>query len=240
MRGILRFAPVLLASSLFATTVNLNTGVAAWQGSGPNVTGSVAAQNLGAGGALGVNPTGNTAWLTPPAGSGWISTLATDGQIPQPSGPTLTGLPGTYTFTFTFATAGLGGSLSYISAGDNQVTVVVSLNGTPINTFNHPGNTLNAGSAPGCAFLPAGSTICGPPPAQGEVGPGTITWAAGGAGTITITATVVNTQPPSPSPVGFLLGGTATFTDPGVPEPSTYAMLGLGSVALIAARIRRK
>ena len=225
------FAPALLAGSLLvAAPINLNTGVASWTGSGPNVVGTVAAVNLGA--------TPNSVWLTAPGGSQWVSTQATDGVLP----PASTGLPGTYTFIFSFATPGLGGSLSFGTAADNQVSVAVKLDGVTISTYSHPGNSLiNTNLSTGCAFLPAGNTTCTPDPAQGLVGPGTINWSAGGIGLISIEATVTNGLPPNPSPVGFLLNGTATPTPPDVliPEPATFAMVGLGGLGLIAFRQRR-
>ena len=222
--------PLLFSGSMFGAIINLNTGVAAWQGSGPNVVGTGAVSNLG------VSP--NSVWLTAPAGSQWVGTQLTDGVLP----PATSGLPGTYLFDFSFNTAGLGGSLSYVTAADNQGTVEVSLDGTPINTFAHPANAFPTGTGTfGCAFLPLADTTC-TTPAPGQVGPGTISWGAGGAGTVRIRATVVNGQPPNPSPVGFLLIGSATTIDAptggDVPEPSTFAMLALGGVGLLAVRRR--
>ena len=215
-----------LAGSLLAGTISIATGPVVWSAAGPNVGGTVAA-------AIVASPDAN--WLLATGGSSWISTLATDGAG-------TTGLSGSYTFSITITTDGLGGSLSYITAADNQDSVVVKLNNAPINTFNHPGNTLNAGPSVGCAYLPAASTLCGPPPAQGAVGPGTINWAAGGAGTITILATVNNTST-GPSPVGFLLLGTLTAGNAtivpfssSVPEPTTFALFGLGAVGFAALR----
>lgn len=218
----------LSAGSLSAALITLNTGAAAWSASGPNVVGTVNAANLGA------NPNG--VWLPAPAGSQWISTVATDGTLP----PDVSGVPGTYTFSLSFTTDALGGSINYQTAGDNEVTIVVTLDGVPISTFAHPGNLLTDSSsgAQGCAFLPPGSSLCNPPnTSQGMVGPGTIIVAPGGAGTIVITATVINSQPPSPSPVGFLLAGEADMNSY-VPEPSSLGTLASG-IALIALGKRR-
>lgn len=222
---------LLVAAPMFGTVIDISTGVANWTGSGPNVLGSAPAANLGA--------TPNSVWQPAPAGSQWISTLSTDGGL-----ATTSGLPGTYLFTLSFNTAGLGGSLSYQIGADNQGSVVVELDGVPVNTFNHPGNALtDAGSAAqGCAFLPPGSNLCNPTgTSQGLVGPGTVNWGAGGAGVITIRATVINSVPPDPSPIGFLLAGQADFV-PNVdsPEPATFALAGLGLACVAAGRLRRR
>lgn len=224
--------PLLLAGCcstalLPAAIIPLSTGVASWNASGPNVAGTNPAVNLGA--------TPNAVWLPAPGGSQWVSTVATDGSL-----STTTGIPGTYLFTLTIATPGLGGSLNYLVAADNQGTVRVLLDGVPISTFSHPGNTLtDAGSAAqGCAFLPPGSSLCLPAgTSQGMVGPGAILIAAGGAGVLTIEATVINSEPPNPSPIGFLLSGNADVNTV-VPEPSAYAMAAIGLGMIVAGRKR--
>lgn len=53
------------------------------------------------------------------------------------------------------------------------------------------------------------------------------------SGTSILTATVTNT---AQGPTGLMVIGDAS----NVPEPSTYAMLGLGAAAMFAARLRRK
>lgn len=228
-----RLLPVSLfiAVPLFGAVIDISTGVAAWTASGPNVAGTVAAVSMGA--------TPNSVWQAAPAGSEWIGATGTDGAL-----STTTGLPGTYVFTFTFNTAALGGSLTYQIGADNQGSVVVELDGVPVNSFNHPGNALtDAGSgAQGCAFLPPGSNLCNPPAtSQGFVGPGTVNWGPGGAGVITIRATVINSVPPDPSPVGFLLAGEADYV-PSVdgPEPGTFALVGAGLVLVAIRRARAR
>lgn len=233
-RVAVRLLPVTLflvegSSALSAAVIPLSTGVASWNASGPNATGTNPAVNLGA--------TPNGVWLPAPGGSQWVSTVATDGLL-----STTTGIPGTYLFTLSIATPALGGSLNYQVAADNQGTVRVLLDGVPISTFSHPGNLLtDAGSsAQGCAFLPAGSNLCLPAAtSQGMVGPGAILFSAGGAGVLTIEATVINSEPPNPSPIGFLLTGNADVnTAVIVPEPSTYAMAAIGLGMILAGRKR--
>jgi len=173
-------------SFLLGSTVNLNTGVAAWTGSGPT-NGNVTAPAAN----LSVIP---AVWVVAPGGSSWISTNANDGKTNAPAG--------TYVYTLTFPTAALGGSLTYLSSADNLESIVVKLDGVTISTFIHPDNAI------GCDFLPAGSTFCGAP----AVGPSgtTVTWGPSGLGVITIIATVMNTVP---SPTGLLITGTATVVD---------------------------
>jgi hypothetical protein len=226
--GLIRFAPLLLAGWLDAAMISLNTGVAGWKGSGPNVAGQVAVANLG------TSP--NFQWLPAPAGSQWVSTQPSDGLLP----PDPSGIAGTYMFELALATPGLGGSMDFLVAADNQVTVQVFLDGVLIvPAYVHPGNALiNSNTSPGCSFLPAGSSNCSPGLAPGLAGPGPIVWGAGGLGAIVIRATVVNSVPPDPSPIGLLLTGAADVTTI-TPEPSAYAMFSLGSLALIAARRRQ-
>ena len=92
----------LFSLSMAASTINLNTGVAAWQGQGPNVAGTVPVSNLG--------ESPNPYWMSAPVGSSWVSTHPTDGGLSAPHG-----VPGTYTFTLDLLTNGLGGSLNYLS-----------------------------------------------------------------------------------------------------------------------------
>jgi hypothetical protein len=223
-------APIWIGS-VFAAPINLNTGTATWTGSGPNVAGTVAAVTLGA------SP--NAAWLPAPVGSQWISTRLDDGTLPL----AVTALPGTYIFQFAFTTPGLGGSLNFVVAADNSVIVEVFLDNVLVApAYIHPGNSLvNPDPSPGslgCSFLPAGSNICQLGVAAGLVGPGTINFGAGGAGAIVIRATVVNSTPPDPSPVGFLLTGTAAVVD--IPEPASYALFGFSGVAFLIARRRHR
>ena len=119
-------------SHLLGSTVNLNTGVAAWTGSGPT-NGNVTAPAAN----LSVIP---AVWVVAPGGSSWISTNANDGKTNAPAG--------TYVYTLTFPTAALGGSLTYLSSADNLESIVVKLDGVTISTFIHPDNAI------GCDFLP--------------------------------------------------------------------------------------
>ena len=69
---------------------------------------------------------------------------------------------------------------------------------------------------------------------------GNIALAAGSS--VRIVATLVNSpltvNDPNRNPSGFLVSGLGDSSD--VPEPSTYAMLGLGAVAAGFLRLRRK
>ena len=222
MRKFLQFGLFSLSTALFATTINVGTSTV-WTVSGPSVVGTIAASSLGS--------APNSVWLPSPVTSTWIGSTSTDGNISS------TQLAGTYVYSYTLNTAALGGSLNYITAADDKDTVRVFLDNVLINTYNHLGNALNGGA--GCAFLPTGATNCSGGVGFGEIGPGAISWGAGGAGVIKIQGTVVNA---TNGPTGFLVTGSATYADPvsPTPEPTTFAMLGLGGLAILGSRRFRK
>ncbi|BDC48364.1 hypothetical protein F183_A06800 [Bryobacterales bacterium F-183] len=224
MRGFLKFA-CLLALPVVAPAVTISTGAANWQVSQTSqsfagYTGQAAGAGSAVNGpALGV--VGNAAVLTgtiPTAfgwanafGDGqWVGQLATDGNFPAPAGAQ----PGTYTYTLTLSNI-LAGVLNFQFATDNAVTFRVLSNGSEV---------YNSGVQVGF----------------GLVSPAAVNYSAG---TLVLEAVVqngfssgVNVRNPS----GLLVVGATTDNQvPGIPEPSTYAMLGLGAAGMIVARMRR-
>ncbi len=223
MRGLLRFAFVGLAAvACFAAPIA--TGTANWQVAQTSGT-------LNSGNALGTQTsavvlTGTlpSVWVAAPVGSAWVGQTATDGnqssgQCLVVSGATTCGAqPGQYTYTLSFVNA-LGGVLSgFRYTSDDSVSITIAdSNGTLYS------NT--SGSSAFSALISA---------------PSTINW----SGTLTITAVVTNAvfapAPASLTPSGFLATGDVSLNSETIPEPSTYAMLGLGGVAMLVARMRRR
>lgn len=223
MRGFVRFALLGLAAvACFAAPIA--TGTASWQVS--QTTGT-----LNSGNALGavtsaVTLTGSlpTVWVAPPVGAAWIGQTATDGnetsgQCTTANGGTSCGAqPGTYTYTLSFVNA-LGGTLTgFQYTADNSVQITITdANGTLY--------TNTSGANAHTALISAGN----------------LNW----VGNLLITAVVTNAQLASPfqdlrTPSGFLATGDVSLNAEGVPEPSTYAMLGLGGAAMLLARLRRR
>jgi hypothetical protein len=249
MRKLLKFSLLpIIATTMSAATINLNTGTAQWQ---VTQTSGATANSAAGIGTVGSAATGNAvvltgqlpfasnlpgfeafAWANPFGGAAWIGQLITDGQFSNP--PTITcgnpcgAVAGNYTYTLSFSAA-LGGSMILSGfTGDNGVrALTVSQTG---------GADLYSCTVGGPGTLCAGT--------QNAVtaSTGTLNWTAAAGRMITITAIVENLDGPGRNPSGFILAGSATTVDPanGVPEPSTYAMLGLGGAAMLFARLRRK
>lgn len=163
-------------------------------------------------------------WIAAPVGAAWVGQVATDGN--QSSGQCVTAngatgcgaQAGTYVYTLSFVNA-LGGILSgFRFTSDDSVTL----------TITDSTGTLYSGASGSSAFLALISA------------PASIPW----QNNLTITATVTNAvYAPNPTlrtPSGFLAVGDVTLNESSVPEPSTYAMLGIGGIAMLAARLRRR
>lgn len=259
MRGFMKFAWMpLIALSVSATTLNISTGStsgAAFVGGGWLVN-SAAAVTLG--------PTGLPLINTTPAFAGfgwtgnageWIASAANDGGYINGgvcstglSTATCGALPGSFVYTLTW-TSTFGGSFSIAGfTGDNGVK-----NGSPINTslivtinsatiFNGSSGSQNAMAT----CVPTGNPSPNECAASADHlinnGSGVITYSAGQ--TIQIRALVVNNglnaaDTTTRTPTGFILRGTGNENNQ-IPEPSTYAMLGIGGAAMLIARLRRK
>jgi hypothetical protein len=224
MRGLSKFACLsVLALPLAAAPFSVSTGSAAWQVSQTTTVGS--ATNNGT--ALGTSSAAVAlvgalpgSWLAPPAGSAWIGQRTTDGCNTFTPNENCGATPGTYVYSLSFA-PGQGGSFSFGFASDNVVTsLTVIQNGTTLYTFG-PGSAPMHTSLINSTLINFGST-----------------------GNVVISATVRNDSfdsgpPEVRNPSGLLVSGSGDMAE-GIPEPSTYAMLTLGGMALVAARLRRK
>jgi hypothetical protein len=238
MRGFVKFAwlPVI-AMTMSAATLNLNTGTANWQvtqtagtQNGPALNTAGGAQVLTGTLPFAANLPGfeSFAWANPFGGAVWVGQLATDGQFSN-GGSITCGSPcgaqgGTYIYTLSFS-APLGGTMVLNGfTADNGVRELTVMSGA---------TTLYSCVAGGPG------TQCAATQNQVTASTGTLNY---GSGTVTITARVENLDGPGRNPSGFILSGTATTVDANnvIPEPSTYAMLGLGGAALLFARLRRK
>lgn len=222
------------AVSVSAGTVNLNTGTAGWQvvqtsgtNNGPGIGNSGSAVILTGDLPFAANLPGFEAfaWANPFSGAAWIGQLATDGQFTN-GGSITCGSPcgataGLYSYSFSFD-ASLGGSmiLSGFTADNfvQSLSVVQANNGTLYTYTCTPGG--------GCPYA-AGDLVA----------TSTLTLAAVSGGVVTISATVQNLDGPGRNPSGFIASGSATLNDASpVPEPSTFALLGITGVALLIRR----
>jgi hypothetical protein len=153
-------------------------------------------------------------WINNFGDGRWVGTTVNDGN------PSIGIAPGTYTFTLAIGSyLGGAGTFSLQYAADNSVQWTLS------------GGTL--GGSTQCDSVLNPSSDC----FQNVSGaPRTLTGTFG-AGSV-LTATVVNGGSTA-NPMGLLVVGNA---DPvgAIPEPSTYAMLTLGGVAVAVARLRKK
>lgn len=225
MRGFMKFAWLpLLALPVVAAPVT--TGTANWQVSQTSTSfAGYTGQAAGTGFDNGLGTSTNAAviltdpiptafgWAAETGGSQWVGQLATDGNFSCAQGATCGAAPGTYTYTLTLANI-LAGTLNFSFASDNAVTVRVLSNGNQV---------YNSGVQVGFALTT----------------PSAIAYSAG---SLVIEAVVQNGFSSGMNvrnPSGLLVIGSTTDAVSGVPEPSTYAMLGLGGVGLLVARMRR-
>lgn len=232
----------LIGMSLSAATFNLNTGAL---NSGWQVTQTGGTQNSAAGiGAVGSSATGPAvvltgtlpfrqnlapqfqqfAWADPFGGAVWVGQAVTDGSFSGNGAA-----PGFYTYTYSFSAA-LGGTINLSGfTGDNGV---ISLN-----------VTQSGGPALYSCTQGPGGTLCASNQTTVTASTGTLNIGAFANNIVTVTAVVQNLDGPGRNPSGYILAGSATTVDPsgnGIPEPSTYAMLSLGGLAMFVARRRRK
>ena len=215
MRLSTRIASVGLTLASFAFATSINTGAAGvnWQVA---FNGGAAAAVIAETGTLPVQPGFVGGWV--PNGSGntgvWVGRTAGGGNFAVPTDGSQVGV-----YVYTLAIGGLNtGSFIAQYAADNNIAW-----------------TISGGGSLG------GTTSCGVPSATDNDDCystlRTLTGTGITASTI-ITATVRNGPQGAtgPNPSGLLVRGDVSP----VPEPSTYAMLALGGVAVALARLRRR
>lgn len=243
-------------SSSYGATINISTGVASWQVSGPGVS-TVQATTLSL-------AQQNSAWAVPPVGSNWISwgsvqgTSCLVGQTPGTGcANTLTNAAGdTWLYTLTISSLTLvgatSGALNFIYGSDNRVSLTVGLN-NGVNTWNNGTNTNgNAFNTLGCS----GDGDVGKTQATYNNCVTLLTFNASNLnadGSLTISATNQNDPIPSVNagqlcpqcgnPTGFILAGFISNTGNGAgaaaPEPATFGLIALFGVAGLAFRRKR-
>lgn len=229
------------AAISFGNTIDISTGVAGWQVSGPGVIGSVAAT------ALGVGET-NGSWAPAPTGSSWISwgsvqgTSCVVGQTPGNGCANTLFSPGGDTWEYSLAInsaelAGVtSGSLNFIFGADNSVNLFVG---------NEPGKLWNSFNPLGCSGAPP--TSAGGSQATYNNCTGTVHFDASdltGAGALDLTAFVTNAAingcPACGDTTGFVLEGAITTAGgSAVPEPAALPIIGIAGFALLWIRRRQ-
>ncbi len=257
MKGILITLGLAYVSSTYGATINISTGVANWQVSGPNVIGASAttlslAQQ-------------NAAWAVPPVGSNWISwgsvqgTSCLVGQTPGVAcASTLTNPAGdTWSYNLTISALTLGGAtsgaLNFIFGSDNRVTLTVGRNNV-VSTWNNGTTTNgNAFNTLGCS----GGGAAGNTQASYNNCVSLLTFNSSNLnvdGSLTIFAANQNDPIPSVNPgeictacgnpTGFILEGFISNTGNGsgaaTPEPATFGLVALFGVAGLAFRRKRQ
>ena len=152
------------------------------------------------------------AWEGPT--NGWIGSAAGDsGQ---------TGAVGFQAYSIILGTSGTF-TLSYLA--DNSI----NWTGVGVTFLTNTGNTTSID--PGGASAACTATNC----FQNGVRILTGSFTTGA-----ILIGTVNNVGPGTSPTGLLVTASSVSNSGAVPEPSTYAMMGLGGAALLFARLRRK
>lgn len=159
---------------------------------------------------LGTNP---AIWIGAVGGASWIGPNAN--SSPSNADANTWPLPGTYIYTLDLAALGSG----FVSFSNLRIA------------------TDNGGSVDICNGMSCTQIYNNP----GPIGFGAVSSIPNGLlnGATSIRVTIVNdnlaSAPQGRSPSGFFLDG-----DVNVPEPSTYAMFGIGALGILAARLRRK
>ncbi|HEV8039871.1 MAG TPA: PEP-CTERM sorting domain-containing protein [Bryobacteraceae bacterium] len=231
---------VATAAISFANVVDISTGVASWQVSGPGVSGSVAATTLSTGET-------NGSWAPAPAGSNWISwgsvqgTSCVVGQTPGNgcANALFNSSGDTWAYSLTINSAVLAGatagSLNFIFGADDAVNLFVG---------NEPAEVWGSPNPLGCSGTPP--TSAGGSQATYNNCVGTVNFNASdltGAGGLILTGYVTNAAingcPACGDPTGFVLEGDITTSSSAVPEPAALPLIGVAGFALLWIRRRR-
>jgi PEP-CTERM motif len=248
MRGLLKFAAVSMLAAVPSFAVSIGTGVTGvnWQLSQQSGPQNVASLSLGTissavvltGGLplLTVFPSGG--WFVPTGGASWVGQAVTDGNYETTPGNCNSAAATTtcgaaagatfaqYVYAYSLNSGATGGALNFYFTADNTVTTAQS--GFNALEVRVNGSVVYSGSALNQSSVTTVSNLV--------VAANSVIQISAVVRNNTLSATATDRNPS-----GFLLSGSF---DPGAvtgtPEPSTYAMLGLGGLAMIAARLRRK
>ena len=164
--------------------------------------------------------TGTTTWFRGTTGTGTATVVET--PIPGPS----VWVPGMWVGY----NVGDGNPAGGGPAGVYTYSVLLPAAGTSFGLMYAADNAVTWSITGGA--LTSGVTVCPGPICFDSLRSLGGTYSAGAV----LIATVVNNTP-TPNPTGLLVQQSNTNA---IPEPSTYAMMGLGAAALVFARLRRK
>jgi hypothetical protein len=228
------------AAISFANVVDISTGVASWQVSGPGVSGIVAATTLS-------TAQTNGSWAPAPAGSSWISwspvqgTSCVVGQTPGNGCADTLFNPGgdIWTYSLAISSAELAGatagSLNFIFGADDAVSLFVG---------NEAAEVWGSSNPLGCSGTPPSSA--GGSQATYNNCVGTVHFNASdlsAAGALILTGYVnnaaINGCSQCGDPTGFVLEGDVITTSSAVPEPGMLGLLCVVGVAFLGIRRRR-